>query len=679
MQVWNNPIDIFWQVITASGLNNIYVAKVNSWGTLQWLKYTTTPNTKKIEIWGIDTDEVGNIALNGFLDGSGNVFGQWLISTGAYEEFQAKLSSTGGLMWARKTDGWWANMGIKTAKLAIDSQNNIVTTSSFSGIIYESWSILTSSGWVDTLLSKLTPGGIHYDSLFYVKNGWGWVSDDYGKAISIDSQWNRYLWWEFSGSTVKVFSSTLNGSWWYDIFLSKIDQYDNIVWTKKAWGVNFEEIIALQSNSAWVYVGWNFYGYTWGTTLNLFWQNMSWSWDLDGFISKVSSTGWYIWNKKMGWTWVDKVSSIALDPTWNIYVAGSFIWTWIQIFSWTYSSSWFDDAYVAKLNSGGTVSWVVKGWGTGSDSVQKIVYHPDGSIYVLWQYYSYNPPFLNGTGSPFEWRTAWWNIYVARLNATTGQSDWSMHIGGDNSDVPLDIAISSTWSVYVLGAFKDQLCYLNNTINCPSALFGWIDWNYWGTFLALLNGTWSQINSINNYWMGWKQLLIDQDNAVILVDRASVSAPFWYDFLSISWSSDIVYAKINSWLSPEWVKIVNSVWDEQLSNTIVDNRNNIELIWYYTGAMSYWGNNSTTYWGYDAFTIRLSTNDVCEPQICTATGTYYGYTPVCDSLWCTSPGVSEICSVYIDKCSLIADWKNEAIPDVDCDAGWGGGGWGGPF
>jgi hypothetical protein len=676
MQVWSSPMDIFWQTVTASGLNNIYVAKVNTWGSLVWLKYTTIPNTKRIEIWGIDTDEVGNIALNGFLDGSGNVFGQWLISTGIYEWFQAKLSHTGWLMWARKTDSWWNGLNTRTAKLTIDPENNIVTTSSFSGTLYDSWVYISSAGWVDTLLTKFTPGGIQYESLFYMRRaGWTWV--DWWKAISLDLSWNRYIWWYFSGTTANIFGTTFVWSWGADMFVTKIDQFDNISWSKKGGWSWTENITSIASNSGMVYIGWTFEGYT-GSNVNVFWQIYRGSGLSDWFLTVLSSTGGYIWSKKMGWAWPDDVASLAIDPIGSVYVAGSFTGTAISIFSGTYTSSWLEDAYVAKLTSTWNVSWVVKWWWTGYEDVTKIAYHPDGSLYVIGRYDSYDKPFvLVGTWFSGEWRTAGPNAYVTRLNATTGQAEWTLHIGGDNNDFPNDIAISSSWSVFVLGKFKDTICYLNNSTICPAILFGgWIDWNYWNTFLAELAWTGASITRMRNYEWWWSQLHIDTDWSVIILGQWTLAfEKYGYENLFASWSSDTVYAKLNSNLYPEWVKMQNSPGYEVPFASIINSENNIEVVWYSSGTLSLYGNTLFGYGWEDIFTLRFSTNTTCEPQECDMLWTYYGYIPTCSMGWCTPPGTGVGCVIYDNKCSMIADGMYAWIPDIDCDnGGWGWGG-----
>ena len=68
--------------------------------------------------------------------------------------------------------------------------------------------------------------------------------------------------------------------------------------------------------------------------------------DYDIFLAKYSSVGTSLWNDTCGWTGYDKVSSISLNGTDQIFIAGN-----------TDAFGGFDDAFIIKYDSSGNNLW----------------------------------------------------------------------------------------------------------------------------------------------------------------------------------------------------------------------------------------------------------------------------------------------------------------------------------
>jgi len=108
----------------------------------------------------------------------------------------------------------------------------------------------------------------------------------------------------------------------------------------------------------------------------------------DVFITKMSPSGQVLWTKYMGGKNYDRAYALELDPAGNIYLAGRagrgfpMVNALQSTFSGTSSPSSYGDqnAFVAKLNSAGTVLWSTY-LGTG-ELARDIAIDPAGDVYV---------------------------------------------------------------------------------------------------------------------------------------------------------------------------------------------------------------------------------------------------------------------------------------------------------
>ena len=94
--------------VTGASIDNYYLAKYNSSGTVQWVR--TAQGSTNSYGFGVDVDQVGNIYATGFFagtadfsDAGGNNFS--LTSAGDRDAFIAKYNNSGTVQWAKGMSG----------------------------------------------------------------------------------------------------------------------------------------------------------------------------------------------------------------------------------------------------------------------------------------------------------------------------------------------------------------------------------------------------------------------------------------------------------------------------------------------------------------------------------------------------------------------------------------------
>ena len=310
-------------LLTPNSFRSLFVSKLDYNGNFVWAKQIC-----KTFLPSLTIDGKGNILITGNcndttdLDPGLGVF-QFGTSSAVSSLFILKLDHNGNFVWAKRSLTTSASFQycIKT-----DIYDNVYTTGYFnattdfdpSASIYN----LTPIGNNDIFISKL-------DSLgnFIWAKQFGGTNNDAGTAISIDHIGNIYATGYFSSIVdfdpgPAIFNLTPYGL--NDIFMVKLNASGNFICAKQIGGTNIEfaQSLTLDASS-------NIYstGYFKGTSdfdpsSSAF--NLTSSGGQDVFVSKLDSSGNFLWAKKMGGIYNDWGSSISLDASSNIYTAGNF-------------------------------------------------------------------------------------------------------------------------------------------------------------------------------------------------------------------------------------------------------------------------------------------------------------------------------------------------------------------
>ncbi|MDD8026568.1 MAG: SBBP repeat-containing protein, partial [Acidobacteriota bacterium] len=249
--------------------------------------------------------------------------------------------------------------------------------------------------------------------------GSGW---DFGYGIAVDASGNVYLVGRSTatwGSPIRAYTS---GN---DIYAAKLDSGGNLTWNTFLGGSGSDvgNGIAVDGSNN-VYVGGSSDA-TWGSPKRAFVSND------DAFAAKLDSGGNLTWNTFLGGSSSDFGLGVAVDGSNNVYVGGYSNATWgSPIRAYTSNS----DAFAAKLDSGGNLTWNTFLGGDDADFGRGIAV--DGSSYVYVGGYS-NASW----GSPIRAYTSGYDAFAVKLDSG-GNLTWNTFLGGSGGDYGNCIAVN---------------------------------------------------------------------------------------------------------------------------------------------------------------------------------------------------------------------------------------------
>ena len=387
------------------------------------------------EGFGLAVDAIGNVYVAGYSTAT------WGSPVSAYhggaEAFLAKLDSNGNLTWNTFIGGNGDELG---TALAIDVTGNAYVTG-YSNATWGSPVSAFSGGIWSAFVAKLDSNGTPLWNTFV-----GGGPDDRGQAVAVDVIGNVYLtglslatW----GSPVRAFSGGV-----FDAFAAKLDSSGALIWnTFLGSGGTDHGYAAAVDVGGNVYVA-GFSTATWGSPVRAY------SGGHAAFAAKLNSSGTLTWNTFLGGG-NDSGLGVAVDASGNVYVTGSSQEPWG---SPVRPHSSFQDAYAAKLDSGGELIWNTFFGSSGA--------HVGNAV------------ALDGSG----------NVYVAGVSTATWGSPARPHSGGnDGFAAQLDSSGALTWNTF-LGEANNQANALGVDLSGNVHLTGISDQS-WGSPIRPFNGS----------------------------------------------------------------------------------------------------------------------------------------------------------------------------------------------
>ncbi len=273
-------------------------------------------------------------------------------------------------------------------------------------------------------------------------NGAGGASSDRGRAIATDVFGNSYITGNYMG-TATFGSTTLTSSGSDDIFIAKLDRFDNWLWVKRAGGTEVDAGygIAIDTDGN-CYVTGYFQGTaTFGGT------SLVSSGASDIFIAKLDVNGNWLWANKAGGDNSDTGNGISTDADGNCYVTGYFLDT-ATFGATTHVSSGSSDIFITGIDTNGNWLWTNRAGGPTTDMGYGISANAEGTCYVTGSYVgnaSFGDTNLTSSGSS--------DIFVAKIDS---DSDWlwAFSAGGTGSDTGNGIATDPNGNCYITGSFS---------------------------------------------------------------------------------------------------------------------------------------------------------------------------------------------------------------------------------
>ena len=321
-----------------SVVNEIFIAKYNSYGELQWVKNAGGTNTDKG--FSISADAAGNSYLTGWFNNWAYFGNQTLVSYGGKDIFVAKYNTGGEFQWVKQAGDTLDDEG---KGIIVDDFGNVYATGLFTDkALFESTTI-TSNGSRDIFIVKYN----HSGNLQWVKNAGG-SSSDAGRGITTDALGNIYVTGEFrSKSTFESIEIKSSGS--ADVFIACYDSLGNAIWVTNAGGNNSDggKSIGVDKFSN-IYISGQFSDVAAFGNATLTCTDSAGT--TDAFIASYNKRGEFRWVKQAKGENETCGDGVSPDNQGNVYVTGYYHHTlYFDNFSLINSSD-HKDIFVAKYN-----------------------------------------------------------------------------------------------------------------------------------------------------------------------------------------------------------------------------------------------------------------------------------------------------------------------------------------
>ncbi|WP_435355385.1 SBBP repeat-containing protein [Emticicia sp. SJ17W-69] len=356
------------------GQNDIFVAKYNNVGILQWVQ--SAGGTSDDRGYGIAIDATGNVYITGSFFGNTTFGSNTINSTGGHDIFILKYNSDGIMQWVQSAGGASSDYSYG---IASDGSGNVYITGYYTGSATFSTTILTSNQGIldpEIFLAKYNSSGV----LQWVQSAGG-NGTQISNGVALDGSGNIYITGSLNISG-NFGSNNISVIGYQDIFVAKYNNFGNIQWVKSMGGSSSSasgDGIAVDGNGN-VFVTGVF-------TATTYFGDMSKTstGDLDAFVFKCNSLGNIQWVQSMGGIGHERSYGIGTDSFGDVCITGYFENT-INLGTTTITSVGNTDIFVIKYNSFGSFQWGQTAGGVSGDQGNGITVDTVGNIYITGYY-----------------------------------------------------------------------------------------------------------------------------------------------------------------------------------------------------------------------------------------------------------------------------------------------------
>lgn len=384
--------------VASAGGEDIVFTKCNFGGTNQWVKTFGSTGSDRCNSLAVDSS--GNVFVTGYFNGTINMGGTNLVSSGGRDVFLAKYNNAGTHQWSKK----YGSAGDEIAyRIAADTSGNIFVTGFFQGTgNFGTTNLPSANNGLDSFVAKYDGNGVPQWSKRFSPNN----SDDIGYGIDTDSAGNVIVCGVFQG-TINLGGTNHPPTGAYNMYIVKLNgTTGGWIWDF-AYGStsdDFAYTVAVDSADN-VFMGGFFQG-----TVN-FGGGAYVATQTDGVVVKLNSSGAYQWSRQLGGILGDTVNGIAIGPSDVVLVTGSFQSAVNFGGGPSLVSAGSTDGFLAKYSSANAYLWAERfGGGSGDNGNYASV---DTTGYILTTG-SFNGSFTfagipvssAGLGDIFLWRHA---------------------------------------------------------------------------------------------------------------------------------------------------------------------------------------------------------------------------------------------------------------------------------
>jgi hypothetical protein len=371
--------------------------------------------------------------------------------------------------------------------VAVDGQGNTLVTGQFNGTVALGSAVLTATGTStgfpnpappDVFVAKLDAAGNYAWAAQTSGTQWEYVS-----SLAVDAAGDVYVCGRFESYSVSFGPgiTLYNSSSASEAYVAKLSgTTGQWLWARRCGGLGNDNGVSLAINPQGDIC---FAGYMAGGITDYGPYTLPANGRAYLFVAKLNAAGTWLWARQTATGGYPTLSGMVLDGQNNIYLAGSFDTrggtgstagggtltigaTTLTAFTPAapplYPSTAGSDVFVAKLTDAGTWLWAIQGEPSGNNiaSISALALDGMGHLFLTgrygWQSARFGSSVLlnqstatQGPQAPTGQVTYGTDVYVARLNATTGAWEWVSRAGGSQNDVTTAITADGQGRVYI--------------------------------------------------------------------------------------------------------------------------------------------------------------------------------------------------------------------------------------
>ncbi|MBW2735199.1 MAG: hypothetical protein JRH20_22685 [Deltaproteobacteria bacterium] len=352
---------------TSKGQDDFFIVSFTSTGILRWWKILGGLGIDAVRGLAIDTD--GNITLAGSFEGTVDLGGGSVTSTGQEDIFVTSFSSTGAHRWQQALGGASSDFGYS---VAVDASGNVTLIGSFQGTAFLGDAQAISKGKDDIFVTSFSSTGVHRWQSALGGTGLDWAS-----SVAVDTSGNVYLAGKFR-ETADLGGGSVTSRGQDDIFVTSFASNGDHRW-QEALGSTSQDFgygVAVDSSGNLSLVG-LFEG-----ALDLGDGVVTPKGSYDVFvINFVAATGVHRWQKALGGTDTDWGGGVGVNTNGDICLTGSFRGT-SDFGGGPITSAGNYDIFASCFTSDGVHRWQTALGGLDYDMGSSVVVDTMGHIYL---------------------------------------------------------------------------------------------------------------------------------------------------------------------------------------------------------------------------------------------------------------------------------------------------------
>ncbi len=346
--------------------------------------------------------------------------------------------------------------------IAMDGSDNIYVVGYFANTVDfdpgAGTADLTSNGSKDIFIAKYDSSG----NYVWAKQIGG-TSFDQGIAIAIDGSGNVYTTGSFAGTAdfdPGVGTANLTSASGSGIFISKLDTDGNYIWADQMSTIFSPALGAgiKVDSSGNVYTS-GYFNNTIDFDPGAGTANLTSAGDADIFISKLDSSGNYVWAKQLGGTGGDSLNAVALDSAGSsVYLTGSFTGTADfdpSAGTANLTSAGSSDIFVAKLDSAGNYVWAKRIGNTAADLGYGIDLDSNDNVYTTGEF-ALTVDFDPGAGTANLTTVGQQDIFILKLDSS-GNYVWAKNMDSTGYSFGTALTVDSSDNIYTTGEFQNTV------------------------------------------------------------------------------------------------------------------------------------------------------------------------------------------------------------------------------